>query len=86
MRASTLNTLLELFKNSYRFYSLEVRFASRSIDRSDRVFWRVGGDLYGKDYYNETNGNRVSKHFYGDGETIEEAFNNLETKLVRILE
>jgi hypothetical protein len=82
MKASVLNALLKLFKDSYEFYSLEVQFGSPT---SDRVFWRVGGDLYAKDYYYDTNGNQVSKYFFGDGETIEEAFKNLETKLVRIL-
>jgi len=82
MKASTLNALLEIFKDSYKFYDIEVQFGSPT---SNRVFWRVGGSLYGKDYYTDTKGNQVSKYFYGDGETIQEAITNLETKLVRIL-
>jgi hypothetical protein len=82
MKASVLNALLELFKDSYGFSKLEVQFNQEF----DRAFWRVHGNLYGTDYYYDTNGNKVhSKYFYGDGETIEEAFKNLEAKLVRIL-
>jgi hypothetical protein len=74
MKASVLNVLLELFKDSYEFSSLEVQF--------DKAFWRIHGVLYGTDFYYDTNGNKVhSKYFYGDGETIEEALKNLETKL-----
>jgi len=80
MKASTLNALLEIFKDSYKFYDFYVISPT-----SNRVFWRVGGSLYGKDYYTDTKGNQVSKYFYGDGETIQEAITNLETKLVRIL-